>query len=49
MLDIDRENTIDALNVAINALDAKGEFGNSDVLFELIQALRTEWGMEDDD
>lgn len=49
MLDIDRENTLDALSVAINALDKSGDFGSADTLFELIQALRNDWGMEDDD
>lgn len=46
---IDRENTLDALNAAINALDRAGDFGNGDALFELITALKSEWGIEDDD
>lgn len=49
MLDIDRENTLDALNAAINALDKTGDFGNADTLFELITELKKEWGDEEDD
>ena len=46
---IDKDLTLDALNIAINALDKAGDFGNGDTLFELITALKSEWGIEDDD
>ena len=50
MLDnIDKEMTLDALNAAINAMDKSGDFGSADTLFELITALKSEWGIEDDD
>lgn len=46
---IDKDMTLDALNIAINALDKSGDFGSADTLFELIQALRNEWGMGEDE
>lgn len=50
MLDnLDKDMTLDALNVAINALDKTGDFGIADTLFELIQALRNEWEMTEDE
>lgn len=46
---LDKGTTIDALNSAINALDKSGDFGSADTLFELIQALRNEWAMTEDE
>ena len=45
---IDKEMTLNALSAAINALDKAGDIGNGDTLFELMNALITEWGMEDE-
>lgn len=46
---LDKGMTIDALNSAINVLDKSGDFGIADTLFELIQALRNEWEMTEDE
>ena len=40
---------IEILSDTINILDAAGEFGAGDKLFEIIQALNDEWGMNKND
>lgn len=46
---IDKEMTLDALNIAINEFDEAGNFCIGDTLFELMNALKSEWEITEDE